>query len=322
MTSLAIWCSRKNSEPISPKIEAHFNLWKLDKRNDFDCFLDFGLMLENAANIDHINIFIPKQIDKSNLEDLGKTFKGNTDLVSALFNEEYRVTTSAGNKVIDVLCAEGRASFYIYILDLDNDIAIENAFNGSIIKMRVPPELAGKKHYYRMRLRHSYVDSITYVDKPPNSPLESAFFVTELVDFRVNDKRDLNESLLERIRTEGEIKFSKIHFFLMRNASDDYVYSYRPPSSSRKLEDVWRKYVAENYSLARTIAYDWKESGELPSFSAFAKFKSLRCSFWTILVFILVIIALGILSSFLGSILYGLIMKVASASTPTPPPAG
>lgn len=298
MNCIAIWCSSKNSQSASRSLEVHFNLWKLGKRRNASCFLDIGLMIQDATKVSHVNIFIPQPVAKSNIEDLGITFRKNPDIVSTLFNEDYRISSGAHEKIVEVLSIDRIPIFYIYVLDLDSDISIENAFGGSIIKIRIPQELADKKHYYRIRLKNPYVDSISHIYTPPNSMLESAFSQTELVDFRINEKRNLNSSLLERIHLEGEVNFNKIHLFLMREASDDYVYSHKPPNGSRQLEaDLWKGYTGGDYSLDKMIAYHWKETDTHHSFSAFVKFRYIRCNPLTIATFIIIIIILGFLSS-------------------------
>jgi len=261
-------------------------------------------MLEKASNVSCINIYIPKPIDISDIEDLGIRFKKEPDLVSSLFNEDYRAYPRIHEKIIDVLDIEGNPVFHIYILDPESDLATEDAYGGSIVSIRVPKELANEKHYYRIRLKNPYVDSISHIYAPPNSVLESAFSQTELADFRVNEKRNLDDSLLRRMRSEGEVSFSKTHLFLMREANEDYVYSHRPPNSSRQLElDLWKGYVAKHYLTDRIIAYQWKETGKHDSFSAFIKFRFLRSNRLTIATFIAVVIGLGVLAGVLANLL-------------------
>lgn len=297
MNCIAIWCSSTNTQSTSHSLEVHFNLWKLGIRRKANCFLDIGLMVHDATTISHINIFIPKPVAKSNIEDLGITLREKQDVVSSLFNEDYRVSSQAQEKIIEVLGVDRIPVFYIYVLDLNSDVVIENTYGGSIIKIRVPQELANKKHYYRIRLKNPYVDSISRIYTPPNSLLESAFSQTELVDFRLNEKRNLNSSLLERIRSEGEVSFTKTHLFLMREASDDYVYSHKPPNGSRQLEsDLWKGYIGGDYSFDNIMAYHWKETNPHDSFSAFIKFRFIRCNPLTIATFIVIIIILGFLS--------------------------
>ena len=304
MHCIAIWCSSAKTKSVSHNLEVHFNLWKLGKRRNANCFLDIGLMIQNATEASHINIFIPERVAESDIDDLGITFREKPDLVSTLFNEDYRISSGAQEKVVDVLGVDRTPVFYIYVLDLESDVLIENAYGGSIIKIRISQELAGKKHYYRIRLKNPYVDSISHIYTPPNSVLESAFSQTELVDFRINEKRNLNSSLLERIRSEGEVSFNKTHLFLMREASDDYICSHKPPNGGRQLEvDLWKEYIGHDYSFDKIIAYHWKETSTHNSFSAFAKFRYTRCSRLTIATFITIIIGLGVLAGVLANLL-------------------
>lgn len=305
MHCIAIWCSSVKTKSVSQSLEVHFNLWKLGKRRNANCFLDIGLMIQNATEASHINIFIPERVAKSDIEDLGITFREKPDLVSTLFNEDYRTSSGAQEKVVDVSGVDRTTVFYIYVLDLESDVLIENAYGGSIIKICISQELTGKKHYYRIRLKNPYVDSISHIYTPPNSVLESAFSQTELVDFRLNEKRNLNSSLLERMRLEGEVSFIKTHLFLMREASDDYVYSHKPPHSSRQLEaDLWKGYIGADYSFDKMIAYHWKETNTHNSFSAFVKFRYIRCNPLTIATFIIIIIILGFLSGLAANFVF------------------
>lgn len=305
MNCIAIWCSSKNKQNGSHCLEVHFNLWKLGKRKSAHCFLDIGLMIQEATKVSHVNIFIPQPVASSDIEDLGISLRKNSDLVSTLFNEDYRISLGAQEKIIEVLNVDGALIFYIYVLDLDTDVSVENVFGGSIIKIRIPQELVDKKQYYRIRLKSLYVDSISHIYTAPNSWLESAFSQTELVDFRINEKRNLNPSLSERIRSEGQVSFSKTHLFLMREASDDYVYSHKPPHDSRQLEtDLWKSYIGSDHPLGKMIAYHWKETSMHSSFSAFAKFRYIRCTPLTICIFIVIIIALGFVSGLVVNLLF------------------
>ena len=191
MNCIGIWLTNQNNRQPC-KLECHFNLWMLKrinhKRNEkLDCFLDIGIKLCHQDESTHINIFIPNQIDKSNIQDLGIIFKDNTELVSAVFNEDYGVLTRAKEKIIEVQQADTKPLFDIYMLDLENDISIESQFGGSTISIRIPEYLKNKTHYYRIRLKCAFVDNIGYIYTPPaSSILEGAFFQTELIDFRVN----------------------------------------------------------------------------------------------------------------------------------------
>jgi hypothetical protein len=275
-----------------------------------DNFLDIGIMLANAEDSTHINIFIPNQLDKSNIQDLGRIFKDNTELVSAIFNEDYEVSARAHEKTIEVKNFDATPLFDIYMLDLESDMTIENQFGGSIIQIRIPEYLRNRKHYYRIRLKCSFAEQIGYVYTPPaSSILEGAFFQTELIDFGVNEKRNLPGSLLETVSQNGNVLFTKSHFFLMREASDDYIFSHKPPGGRQLEKDIWKAYVGEDYSFEQITAYHWKEANPHSSFSIFVKFRSFHSGLRTILIAMGVIILLGIVSGFLGNLFYSLVHK-------------
>ncbi|OGN89962.1 MAG: hypothetical protein A2158_04865 [Chloroflexi bacterium RBG_13_46_14] len=318
MNCIAIWCTGSPHEHHNPQIkelECHYNLWMLNNINPrqhgkLDCFLDIGVMLSHAEELSHVNIFIPDQLDRSNIQDLGLVFKNKTELVSAVFNEDYGVLVRAKEKTIEVLRTDGSISFHIYVLDLYNDVSLKSQFGGSIISIQIPEHLKNKRHYYRIRLKCSFVDHTGYIYTPPaSSILEGAFFQTELVDLRFNEKRNLPSSLLEIMRQNCNVLFTKTHFFLMREASDDYIFSHKPPGGRQLEKEIWKAYVGENYSFEQITAYHWKEATPHDSFNVFVKFRSFHSSLRTIFIAIGVIIGLGIISSFLGDFLYWLINR-------------
>lgn len=316
MNCIGIWLTHIPGEQLNPEpkqLECHFNLWMLhsisnERQSKLDCFMDIGVMLSRADGSTHINLFIPDRIDKSNIQDLGVTFKNNTKLVSAVFNEDYGVLVRTGEKTIEIQKSDATPVFNIYILDLENDVSVDSQFGGSTICIRIPNHLRDKRHYYRIRLKCAFVNQTGYVYMPPpSSILEGAFFQTELVDFRLNEKRNLPSSLLEAVRQNGEVRFTKTHFFLMREASDDYIFSHKPPAGRQLEKDLWRSYIGDDYSFKQITAYHWKEIVLHDSFSIFVKFRSFHSGLRTILIAVVVIIILGTISSFLGNLLFSLI---------------
>ena len=316
MKCIAIWCTRADREHPTQQtneLECHFNLWMLNNTNarqhgKLGCFLDIGLMLTHAAELSHINIFVPDRVERSSIQDLGLAFRHKPELVSAVFNEDYGVSVGASEKNIGVQGVDGAALFDIYTLDLENDVSAESQFGGSTIRIRIPEHLKNKKHYYRIRLQCAFVDQTGYVYTPPaSSILEGAFFQTELIDFRVNEKRNLPKSLLETVRENGGMHFTKTHFFLMREARDDYVFSDKPPRGRQLEKDTWKAYVGEDYSFEQITAYHWKKSEPHDSFSVFSKFRSFHSNTRTVLIAVALIIILGIISGFMGNLVYSLV---------------
>lgn len=124
----------------------------------------------------------------------------------------------------------------------------------------------------------------------------------DLVELRLNDNRGLSKSLRERIHNEGKPRVVKTHFFLMREANNDYIFSHNPPTSIRRLEgDVWKGYTGDGYSFDRIITYHWRDTDPEINFSAFAKFKTYRSNIVTLGIFILGILVFGIFSGLVAN---------------------
>lgn len=105
MRSFAIWYNEvknKSSENIEiiedtnkenkVRLSLHINLWKNSKRLDLPTLLDIGLDVSCLKTIDVINIFVPFEIEKEDISDLGLTIKKSGDkLIGAIFNEDYSI---------------------------------------------------------------------------------------------------------------------------------------------------------------------------------------------------------------------------------------
>jgi hypothetical protein len=212
---------------------------------------------------------------------------------------------------------EKKKLFQIYRIRED-DFKIEPACGGSILRLVFPDDLRTKT-YFRFRVRSNNFSPITKEDKPTNSWLESAFFVTETIDLHVNEKRNLPEELLRTVHAEGEIGFTKTHLFLMRYDNFDQVFSYPVPVDSRTLEPIiWMDYLGPEYISDRVIAYHWKQKSEplasdslvslreFKSFNVFSKFGYQKASVITIIIFIVILLAISIVGSFIGTWLFKL----------------
>lgn len=65
----------------------------------------------------------------------------------------------------------------------------------------------------------------------------------EAVDFRVNNKRCLNLSLLDE-NQDKFLKLQKLHFFLIYDNDEDYIFATTKPKKVRLLENkVWSNYL-------------------------------------------------------------------------------
>lgn len=273
MKSIAIWCTPVNSNSIILKdVELHFNFWKIPNgTKKHHKFLDIGIKLDNTENVKVLNIYFPQEITSSDFEDIVSKFIDKADLVSAIFNENYKVISDGTMKSYEITDSKNDFVFTIYKTSV-SDLDYQRTNNGTIVSIKVLKQ--SKKSYYRFRLRGSYIDSLSTISKPTNAILESAFSEIEMIDFRVNEIRDLNQDLLETIRGEGFLKIRKQHFFFICSNEEEVIGNHQPFISCRNLENYrWNNYVdLPNKENNVFLAYHWKEN-EKESVSTLIKTK-------------------------------------------------
>lgn len=270
-------------------------------------------MIKDPRNIASLFIYLPFIISQ-NVVDLGRKLE-KTNTLQAVFNEPWRSLVDPEVNTIDVVDFEKEKLFQIYRIRQD-DCKIELAYGGSILQLSFPDYLKTST-YFRFRIYADNFSPITNEDKPTNSWLESAFYVTETIDLHVNEKRNLPEELLQTVHTEGEIGFTKIHLFLMRYNNFDNVFSYPIPIDSRSLESMaWSDYLGSEYLSERIIAYHWKLKSEatasdgsvlqrvFKSYNVFTKFRYQKANLITIIIFIIILIAISIAGGLIASFLF------------------
>lgn len=261
MKSIAIWHKPidQNSEIITD-VELHFNLWKIPNGASKQIkFLDMGIKLTKTINIETLRFYFPFQIDTANFEDIVDKFINKADLVSAIFNENYKVLSTATSKLFEIKDINDKSVFDIYKTST-TDLTKENKYGGTIFNFKVPRQ--DKPIYFRFRITGGFIDSLCSNFKPTNAILESAFSEIEMIDFRVNEIRDLNQDLLELIKEEVIFKIKKQHFFFICSNEEEVIGNHQPYLSCRNLENYrWNDYVGlSNLENQIYLAYHWKDN--------------------------------------------------------------
>jgi len=324
MSSIAIWFSPRASGPKRPYlIEAHFNLWRLRNKRlrKIEQFLDIGLMVEDSNDINSFNLFVPFVV-KERIRDLGKSLE-TTSAIQAVFNEPWCAVAYPGISTIQVMDFDKKDIFQVYKLN-EKDLEVRQAYGGSVLKLQVPDSLQTKT-YFRFRIYMPDLWPITKEEKPSNSWLESAFFVTEIIDFHVNEKRNLSEELLRAMHDEGTVSFTKTHLFLMRYNNYDHIFSHPFPVDARTLEQtIWTDYIGTDYACDQILAYHWRHKYEgkvnandalvskpgdlgsqgFNSFNVFTKFRFQKANVTTILIFLAGLLVIGIIGGSIANWLY------------------
>lgn len=319
MNCLAIWYKHKPSRPKEKlDIELHLNLWKLNKKNGekespFKNFLDIGIKILEPSNVANISIFLPFRVGKGAIEDLGYLFEGNDKLVAAVFNEDFKARpTEIQSKTLEVVDDENDVKLYIYMIDKKNDIRMLKNYGGSVINIKLNSGAEIKPLYYRIRINTNKLEEFYTRYKLESQWLDSHATHTELIDFRMNEKRNLDRTLLEDMRKGGEVRFKKVDYFVMREFKYDYVSSHTEMYRSRKLEkDLWDSYVGNDCECEDIIAYHWKwpvaHEVEVSGFNAFVKYRFLTSDIKTRITFCFFLLFIAFIGGVLGTSLIKLI---------------
>lgn len=320
MKSFAVWYEPNNSNPtLDAKLDLHFNYWKLrssvNRKKDI-YYLDIGIRINEGSNVGNICLFIPhdlaNNIKADVIEDLGRKMT-TVEIVTAIFNENYGVTSLANQPNISVLSTSGSLLFYIHKLDINNDITLTSNYQGTIVKF-AHVNYTGFDTYYRLRIKGALADDISYNYSPKNSFLENVSSNVELIDFRVNDYRNLELSLVTEMKRNKHFSIRLIHFFVMRRIEDALITSNNDTVKIRRLEKgTWNAYVdSGNINYNESIAYHLKSKAKvnnlgvieyIADFSGLLKFSFEK---YRIRVYIIWFIVIGLAFELVGNRLYDL----------------
>lgn len=307
--SIAIWYkpSPINIEENINDVEIHFNLWKLPNKTKKPLrFLDIGIKLENTKNVEELKLYFPCEIKNSGFTDIVGKFISKPDLVSAIFNENYTVSSTSTSKITQLKKSNNELAFNIYKTSPD-DIQIESKFSGSVVKIIVPKQ--EESMYFRFRVEGDFIDSLSSTRLPTNAILESAFSEIEMIDFRVNEARDLDQSLLEIINSERKLTIRKQHFFFICSDEEEIIGSHQPFLSCRNLENYrWKDYVGLDKITENQIflAYHWKDK-DIDSSNILIKTKYEKNNWLTIIKFSIFAFVISVIVELFSNWLYDLL---------------
>jgi hypothetical protein len=267
--SLAVWCETndKHVAGLGPKIDLHFNLW-LDLPGSVPGALDIGILLRESRQINALNIYIPADVSLDAIEDLSEVLRDETTL-TAVFNSTLSIGDVSTHS-FEVKNANDEIDFCIVRLNKEHDIAIQNLNqkDGTIIKFK--PNIFSKinaiegQHYIRFRLKLIGNLALLFQDSsnPSDSMFLSGFHSTDVIEFRVNERRNFPSSLRAIARKFPKIE--TIQYFLVRGIRTELTQAHENFRKIRRLEPgLWKGYLRELKisSPENWIIYQWKAGG-------------------------------------------------------------
>jgi hypothetical protein len=188
---------------------------------------------------------------------------------------------------------------------LESKSVVENSgLQGTVItfKSEFFDSLTGiGDHYIRFRipLRGALSKVFTNPSEMADTVFPSSFARTDIVEFRLNEKRNFGEALKREYPSMRTPAITTIHYFLVRNIGTELVTSHANFRKMRRLEPhLWDGYLAQlgKISAEDMVIYHWRANDAeepIKDFIALAIFRRLLSNIYGYVAAILVFGAMG-----------------------------
>lgn len=341
MESFGLWylSNEKGNEDEKPKFSFHANFWSEDiqtKGNKVKYpYLDIGIRIENWNCCSQIVFHCPFVVKEEDLTDL-TDITAKKETAELVFNDYCQSIDSGSYKIITV--GEKERKYLLFPLvkragqknksanieieqsepsdssDSESDLIIDlKSFKEIMENTSSPVRPKDFKEedsiYLRFRIASDELKDKIYFDSNPyNKSLESAFTSTRIVDFKVNEERNLSSYTRQKIAEKklSLAEFDAVHFLIMVPSSYDVQFFPDNHLSCRELESgKWNEYYGNEIDTDKehVLAYHTRmkdsDNNEKPvkSFSSLIKIKAFKSNRKTVGIYLLIVIALGMISS-------------------------
>ncbi len=255
------------------EFEIHINFWNTEindvvshKRKHLYA-LDFGVVC--PLNLKELVLLIPAKVEKDQFVDLVSRLASDRELMCTVFNENLTIA-SKPTKSYHLIGNENESLLYL-LYELSNENIVDINYsrdNGyTVIKIAnnletIPPKTA-KNIYVRFRILLNDVHAFSIQRNVSNDWFQSAFSSSYMFDFRLNDVRELDKKVSEKLKHDHYemAKLNKVHFFYMADADEVVENGSSMKLDSRLLETQrWHSYFGNNVQLIReNLAHHWKK---------------------------------------------------------------
>lgn len=328
MKSFGLWYQGVDgNNQAEPVFSLHVNFWsesiKTKKNKKRLPYLDIGIKIFNYSSVKNVTFQCPFQIKENQIIDLSDKIskKKNANLV---FNIDGEIETKDNYSLVkfnkddldqDLLIFPLKQSLgEVYKIEkVEERTNIVFTFSDFIKYIDSKDELKKiKAIYIRFRIKTDTLMNTIYFDSEPlNKSFDSAFSGTRIIDFKLNEKRNLEESTITKMVMERQnwSKIDKIHLLIMEPSAYDVESFSNKKMTCRELEGkLWDDYLGEEIDLTKghILAYHWKSEED---YSCLIKIKYSKAKISTILAYILIAISIGILGSLVVSFTQALCQK-------------
>ncbi len=307
---------KAEEENEKPEFDLHINFWSLEDykhivSENIPC-LDIGIKICRYKLIDKLTFFCPFKISENNIRDLAEkmTTKNNANII---FNTDCEIQTKDNYTIVEV----GEEKLLVFPLDQ----VIKEVYSVEPIEFGTGTKLEFKFQnfqkyvnsneelekfdtiYIRFRINgNALADNIYFDSEPLNKSFESAFSGTRMIDFKINEKRNIEEKVRAEIIVNHEemAGFRRVHFLVMEPSAYDVSSFDDLEMSCRELEEgLWDDYLGAKIDFAKghILAYHWKTKGCSKNFSCLVKVNYSKTKGSIILMYAFLVVVLGIISS-------------------------
>lgn len=347
--SMAVWGRQKAGTAAGPSVEVHFNYWrnagaKIAKTPEAKSnpeiagkdFVEVGIFLRGAADIDNFSIYLPGMGWR--VEDCGHRFS-QFEIAQGIFNLQLssQLNGAPGPKRIDLVEASNGNFCRVHVFPTTGNsnsidptqIAQTASEEGLVMTItqkaiteacyqkpaEIPVYFRLRAYYLGTEKKNPFVKTIN----PHDRWFQTGFSVVEYLDFRLNEARTLPSSVETLMRGgDGILVPTVLVAFLtaVPVQSDVTTISWDKTHKKRVLEDdLWTKYVPTGIPRGMTVIH-WKDEGKdqkpIRDFSAFVKMQT-RLVSWPLLA---TSFAIAFVFGILGNLSASWIWERASRSQP------
>ncbi|MDW6021653.1 hypothetical protein SAZ10_07730 [Mesorhizobium sp. BAC0120] len=317
LPALGLWYQRNKNHPVKdkrPSLELHVNLWRRigRGRNEREInYLDVGIRILEPRDIGALNLYVPFPAGQCRLEDLGHLLR-EKEIASAVFNEVLDVQSADGSDDTFYLRQNNDHVLSVHTINVSKDINCVSNFpasapDGFVVRLDrdfcLRFESPGE-HYIRFRfiLKKEAARVFSSDVSSEDGWILSSTTTSEITEIRVNESRSIPEVVLDSAKANDWIvpDIIAIHYFLVRDISFDLVASHANFRKIRRMEPEWDGYLGADFppgSARNMLIYHWRKANGGADVGDFVTLAKFRRSKGNVLLYILLVVALGAIGS-------------------------
>lgn len=250
-SDFAFWYRDATINVKQPDI--HLNLWV--GYNIERAFIDIGIRFYKGMNISQYFVYVPFEVDLSDVEDLFETFSYE-DVIQGIFNKTCEIGRKVPEEFIE-LSFDGEKEKILPLNKLG--ITSSRCGQGSILCLNlenIKMLLNTANIYFRWRLPYPILASIMKKRHFNDFSIDSPYIMSNYrYFFKINEIRSLPLGVKEKINTSIKY-FDSIVMILVNNnkieINTEDCYKIRVLE-----EEQFKKYKPKNYTETKSNVYQW-----------------------------------------------------------------